>query len=211
MTVASASIIEQEKAIAVLRADDPANLPPMISALYDGGVRLIEITMTVPNAVKQIRQAIDEGPEDMVVGVGSVLNAETALEAIGAGAEFVVSPVFKEEIVEVCLQGNIVVIPGAFTPTEARNAADAGANFVKIFPAGSLGMGYLKSILAPMPDLKLIPTGGVTVENAGEWLDAGAAAVGIGSDLLDKEAIRTGNFNKITELAKKLMHGIKNR
>ena len=211
MTIASASIIEQEKAIAVLRADDPANLPPMISALYDGGVRLIEITMTVPNAVKQIRQAIDEGPEDMVVGVGSVLNAETALEAIGAGAEFVVSPVFKEEIVEVCLQGNIVVIPGAFTPTEARNAADAGANFVKIFPAGSLGMGYLKSILAPMPDLKLIPTGGVTVENAGEWLDAGAAAVGIGSDLLDKEAIRTGNFNKITELAKKLMHGIKNR
>lgn len=211
MTVASASIIEQEKAIAVLRADDPANLPPIISALYDGGVRLIEITMTVPNAVKQIRRAIDEGPEDMVVGVGSVLNAETALEAIGAGAEFVVSPVFKQEIVEVCLQRNIVVIPGAFTPTEARNAADAGANFVKIFPAGSLGMGYLKSILAPMPDLRLIPTGGVTIENAGEWLDAGAAAVGIGSDLLDKEAIRAGNFDKITELAKQLMQGIKNR
>jgi 2-dehydro-3-deoxyphosphogluconate aldolase/(4S)-4-hydroxy-2-oxoglutarate aldolase len=211
MTVANASIIEQEKAIAVLRADDPANLPPMISALYDGGVRLIEITMTVPNAVKQIRHAIDEGPDDMVVGVGSVLNAETALEAIGAGAEFVVSPVFKEEIVEACLQQNIVVIPGAFTPTEACNAADAGANFVKVFPAGSLGMGYLKSILAPMPDLKLIPTGGVTVENAGEWLNAGAAAVGIGSDLLDKEAIRTGNFDKIRELAKKLMQGIKDR
>ena len=204
----SAATIEKEKAIAVVRLTETDILEPVIEALYEGGIRLIEITMTVPDAIAQIRKAVDTGADDMIVGVGTVLNAETAAEAIGAGARYVVSPILKDEIIKACKDRNTIVIPGAFTPTEICRAQELGADLVKVFPADVLGMEFFKSVKAPMPELRIIPTGGVSLTNAADWIRAGASAVGIGSALLDKEAIRNRNFDAIRQNAEKLKENL---
>lgn len=202
--------ILKRKSVAVIRLKDAGKLKKVIEALALGGVSVAEITMTVPNAIDLIKQVTQELSEDIIVGVGSVLNADVAKQAIDAGAKYVVSPIFKKEIIDAAHAYGVPAMPGCFTPTEILTAYEYGADIVKVFPADVLGMAFFKGILAPMPHLKLMPTGGVTLTNAGEWIKAGAVAVGIGSALLDKEAIDNENYSKLTANAKQITESINN-
>jgi 2-dehydro-3-deoxyphosphogluconate aldolase/(4S)-4-hydroxy-2-oxoglutarate aldolase len=195
-------------AVAVIRMSDSENLKRVSEAIHKGGVSAIEITMTTPNALAVIENLSKTMGNDIIVGVGSVLDSQSAISAINAGARFVVSPIFKPDIVETVKKLGILVMPGAFTPTEILSAFEYGADIVKVFPADVVGMSFFKSVLAPMPHLKLMPTGGVTLTNAGDWLKAGACAVGVGTALLDKKAISENNFAQLTENAKILCRSI---
>lgn len=200
--------ITELKAVAVIRMEDPSKLIKVAEAIHDGGVKAIEITMTVPNAIETIALASKEIGNKVLIGVGSILTPEMAQRAIDAGAQYVVSPIFKKEIIEKSHQNNIPAMPGTFTPTEAQLAYEAGADIIKLFPADVLGKAFIKGIKAPMPHLKVMPTGGVTLTNAGEWLQAGACAVGVGSALIDNKAIKEENYAILTENAKKIMESI---
>ena len=201
--------ILENKAVAVIRMNDSAKLIKVAEAIYKGGVQSVEITMTVPGALKIIEEASKTLGDYVNIGVGSVLNKQTANDAINAGAKYVVSPVFKPEIVQEAKKHNIPVMPGAFSPTEILTAFEAGADIVKVFPADIVGMAFFKGVLAPMPHMKLMPTGGVSLTNAGDWIKAGACAVGVGSALLDKKAIAEENYSLLTENAEKLIASIK--
>ncbi len=196
--------ILEKKVLAVVRMKNPDQLLRVINSIMRGGVTCIELTMTIPNAIQSIEIASKEFSDNILLGVGSVTNSQIALQAINAGAKFVVSPIYKSEIVSIVIEKNLVVIPGGFTPTEIQSAYEQGADFVKIFPADNLGMSFIKSIKAPLPHLKVIPTGGVTLDNANDWINHGASAVGIGSALVDTKAIDSENYNQLTANAKKL-------
>jgi 2-dehydro-3-deoxyphosphogluconate aldolase/(4S)-4-hydroxy-2-oxoglutarate aldolase len=191
--------------VAVLRVTEPGKLFPVIDALAEGGVTAHEITLTVPGAIEQIREAKQRYGDDIVLGVGSVLDAETATRAVEAGANYVVSPVFKPSIIEAAHAAGAAAMPGCFTPTEIQLATEAGADVCKVFPANVVGMGFFKAVLAPMPHLKLMPTGGVSLTNAGDWAKAGAVAVGVGSALMDKAAIASGDYAVLTQNARVIM------
>ncbi len=196
--------ILERKVLSVVRMKDPSQLIHVINALKLGGVTGIELTMTIPNAIEAIRNANEEFGDTILLGVGSVTDPQTALDAIEAGAKFVVSPIYKKEVVDAVIAKDKVVIPAGFTPTEIQTAYEQGADFVKIFPADNLGMSFIKSIKAPLPHLKVIPTGGVNLENSIDWINHGASAVGLGSALVDNKAIENENYSKLTENAKKL-------
>lgn len=189
--------------VAVVRIEDADKCLRVIEAIRAGGVDVAEITMTVPNALALIEEAVRAFP-DAPIGVGSVLDAETVHRAADAGAAYVVSPVFKPEIVAAAHERGIPAMPGAFTPTEILRAHEAGADVIKVFPADVLGMAFFKGVLAPMPFLRLMPTGGVSLDNAGEWRLAGAVAVGVGGALLDKQAIAEGRYDQLTRNAQRL-------
>ena len=190
--------------IPVIRASSKEEALAVIEAIAAGGVTTIEITLTVPDAVELIAELAPR--EDLLVGAGSVLDPESASECIHAGAKFVVSPATNFDTILYCNDADVVVMPGALTPTEIANAWDAGADLVKVFPADSMGGAkYLRSLLAPMPHLKLIPTGGVTLATAADFIRAGAVAIGVGSDLVDLKAIREGRGNEITAAARKYL------
>ena len=195
-------------AVAVIRLSDSRKLIKVAEAIHKGGVSGIEITMTVPNAIQVIENASKEIGSYMNVGVGTVLDPETAQKAIDAGAKYVVSPIFKREIIDIAHKNDVPAMPGAFTPTEIQTAYECGADIVKVFPADVVGMAFFKGVLAPLPHLKLMPTGGVTLTNAGDWLKAGACAVGVGTALLDKNAIAFENYQVLTDNAKILMESI---
>lgn len=200
--------ILKRKAVAVIRVKEQDKLKKVIEAIHAGGISVAEITMTVPNAIQLIEKMNEELDDEIIIGVGSVLNAEVAENAIKAGAKYVVSPILKKEIIDTAHKFNVPAMPGCFTPTEIQYAFELGADIVKVFPADVVGMEFFKAILAPMPHLKLMPTGGVTLTNAGNWLKAGACAVGIGSALLDKEAIKNENYSKLTDNARLIMKSI---
>ena len=195
-------------AVAVIRMSDSGKLLKVSEAIHKGGVSAIEITMTTPNALSVIENLSKSMGKEIIVGVGTVLDPQTAIDAINAGAQFVVSPFYKREIVETVKRLNVPVMPGAFTPTEIQTAYESGADIVKVFPADVVGMAFFKAIKGPMPYLKLMPTGGVTLTNAGDWLKAGACAVGVGTAILDKKAIDENNFKKLTENAEILVKSI---
>lgn len=195
-------------AVAVVRMSDSNKLIKAAEAILKGGVSAIEITMTTPNALRVIETATKELGSDVQIGVGSVLDAETARQAIDAGATYVVSPVFKPEIIHIAHNYDLPAMPGAFTPTEILTAHEEGADIVKVFPADVTGMAFFKAVLAPIPHLRLMPTGGVSLANAGEWLKAGACAVGVGSALLDNKAIAEENYSILTENARILKQSI---
>lgn len=195
-------------AVAVIRADDPTKLLHIIEAIHKGGVSAVEITMTVPRALELIEETARKLGDEVVLGVGSVLDPETTRMAINAGARYVVSPIYKASIVQMGHRYDAPVMPGCFSPTEILDAFEAGADMIKVFPADVLGMNYFKAVKAPMPHLQLMPTGGVSLTNAGDWMAAGATAVGIGSALLDKKAIAEGNYDKLTENARTLIQSI---
>jgi len=201
-------IILDKKIIAVIRIKEEEKLKKVIDAIYNGGISVVEITMTVPNALRLIEKMSEEFEEKVLIGVGSVLNKTIAEEAIKAGAKYVVSPVFKKEILEAAHKYNLPAMPGAFTPTEIQAAHEAGADIVKVFPADIVGMNFFKAVLAPLPHLKLMPTGGVSLTNAGEWLKAGACAVGIGTALLDKNAIKNEQYDILTRNAETINKSI---
>ncbi|MEM1127880.1 MAG: bifunctional 4-hydroxy-2-oxoglutarate aldolase/2-dehydro-3-deoxy-phosphogluconate aldolase [Bacteroidota bacterium] len=191
-------------AVAVLRLPEPDRLLPTVEAIVEGGVTAIEVTMTVPGALEQIARMADALGDTVVLGVGSVLDADTARAAITAGASYVVSPVFKPSIIAAAHTYEAAAMPGCFTPTEIQAAHEAGADIIKVFPANVVGTAFFKGVLAPMPHLRLMPTGGVTLDNAGDWLRAGACAVGVGSALLDKTAIAEGRYEVLTQNARRL-------
>ena len=200
--------ILQSGAIAVIRMGDAQRLLRVVEAVHKGGITAIEITMTVPDALGLIEQVARAMGEEVQLGVGSVLDADTARQAVDAGARYVVSPVFKPEIIEEAHRHGAPMMPGCFTPTEIIAATEAGADVVKVFPANVVGMAFFKSVLAPMPHLKLMPTGGVSLANAGDWMRAGAVAVGVGSALLDKRAIAEGDYARLTENARTLRRAV---
>ena len=189
-------------ALAVVRLPRAEDVLPVARALHAGGVSAIEVTMTVPNALHAIERLAREGDPEMLIGVGSVLDAASVRRAVDAGARFIVSPVFRREIVDEAHRHGAAALPGAFTPTEILRAHEAGADLVKIFPADALGLAFIKGVLGPMPFLRLVPTGGVTPDNAGSWIRAGAAAVGLGGMLVVPALVAKGDWETITRLAR---------
>jgi 2-dehydro-3-deoxyphosphogluconate aldolase/(4S)-4-hydroxy-2-oxoglutarate aldolase len=171
-------------------------------------VRAIEVTMTVPNAVRLIEELAPTLPEGVLLGAGTVTDGATARAVIDAGAQFVVSPVFRRDVVDACRERDVAVAPGCFSPTEILEAHEYGADVVKVFPATALGPQFIKDVRAPLPQLKLMPTGGVTLDNAGDWIRAGAVAVGVGSALLDAAAIEAGRFDAITRNAERIVASV---
>lgn len=188
--------------VAVMRGDDPELLIDAARAIAAGGVMSIEITMTVPGAIDTIGMAAERLEGDILVGVGSVTRAEEAIAAMEAGAQFVVSPVFKPEVIDAAHANDKPVVPGAFTPTEILAAWEAGADVVKVFPGSVGGPAYIKAVKAPMPFLKLSPTGGVTVKTAADFIHAGAEFLGAGSALVEKKALAQRDFDRLTDLAR---------
>jgi 2-dehydro-3-deoxyphosphogluconate aldolase/(4S)-4-hydroxy-2-oxoglutarate aldolase len=187
--------------VPVVRAQSPAEALEVIEAIRAGGVRVLEVTMTVPGAIAVI-EAIATQP-DVLVGAGTVLDPETARACVNAGARFIVSPALNLETIAVCRHLDVAIMPGALTPTEIVTARNAGADVVKVFPCGAVGgAGYIKSLKAPLPDIALMPTGGISLKNVGEFIRAGAFAVGVGADLVDVEAIRRGEAAVVTDRAR---------
>ena len=201
--------VAAEQAVAVVRTDSPDAMVELARALLAGGVSCIEITLTVPGALDAIRRVAEDLAQDadapeVLIGAGSVLDAQQAESAIEAGASYVVSPLFKRDIVEAAHSLDAAAMPGCFTPTEILTATEAGADVVKVFPADALGMAFFRGVLAPMPHLRLMPTGGVSLTNADGWVAAGAVAVGVGSALVDKRAVAAGDWATITANARTL-------
>ncbi|HEX9939574.1 MAG TPA: bifunctional 4-hydroxy-2-oxoglutarate aldolase/2-dehydro-3-deoxy-phosphogluconate aldolase [Longimicrobium sp.] len=194
------------RAIAVVRLGDAESAVRAAEAVHAGGVHAIEVTLTTPGAEDVIRRLSER--EGMVVGAGSVLDAEAARRAIDAGARYLVSPVFLPQLVHVAHAAEVAVMLGAFTPTEILAAHRAGADAVKVFPSDALGPAFIKGVLGPMPFLRLVPTGGVTRENAGDWLRAGALAVGLGGSLVDPKRVAAGDFDLLTERARQVVASV---
>lgn len=191
--------------VPVLRAESEGQAIALASAVADGGVTVMEVTMTVPGAIRVIARLVKDRP-DMLIGAGTVLDPETARACILEGAQFVVSPALNVKTIELCHRYGVAVLPGALTPTEIVTAWEAGADVVKVFPASALGGAkYLKSVKAPLPQVEMIPTGGVSQVTALEFLQAGAFALGVGADLVDPKAISKGTPETITENAKKYL------
>ena len=191
--------------VPVLRAESEEQALGIASAIADGGVTVLEITMTVPGAIRVMSRLTKDRP-DILIGAGTVLDAETARMCMLEGAQFVVSPALNLQTIEMCHRYSIPVLPGALTPTEVVTAWQAGADVIKVFPASALGGAkYLKSLKAPLPQVEMIPTGGVSLATAKEFLEAGSFALGVGADLVDTKAMAEGKPEKITESAKKYL------
>ena len=200
--------IEALGVVAVIRLKDPATLRAVVHAMAEGGVRALEVTMTVPRAVDLIRELAPTLPDGFLLGAGTVTDVATARAVIDAGASFVVSPVFRPDVIAACHERDVAAMPGCFSPTEILAAHECGADIVKVFPATALGPQFIKDIRAPLPQVKLMPTGGVTPDNAGEWIRAGAVAVGLGSALLDAKAIEGGRWDVITANARRALASV---
>lgn len=201
--------IEDNGLVAVIRADTAQQAAAIARAVADGGVVLVEITMTVPDAIDVIRETRKCLPDNILLGAGTVMDGRTARLAIEAGADFIVSPILEPDIVKVCKKSQKVSIPGAFTPSEIIAAVKAGADIVKIFPASLGGPELIKDLRGPFPCIKLLPTGGITLENAGRFIKAGAIAVAVGGNMVDKKAVASGDYQTITETARKFSAAVK--
>jgi 2-dehydro-3-deoxyphosphogluconate aldolase/(4S)-4-hydroxy-2-oxoglutarate aldolase len=195
--------------VVVVRAEDAEQALAAARALADGGIALIEITMTVPDAINVIVELRRQLPANVMLGAGTVLDGRSASLAVKAGADFIVSPILDPGMVRVCKVHDRVAVPGAFSPTEIVAALKAGADIVKLFPASLGGPGLVKDLRGPFPDIKLLPTGGVTLENAGEFIRAGAFAVAAGSNIVDKKALSAGNYELITQAAQKFATAVR--
>jgi len=192
--------------IPVVRAESSDIAMRAVDAIKEGGVSVLEITMTVPGAIRVIEEVARKFGSDALVGAGTVLDSETARACMLAGAQFIVSPALDLDTIACCHRYSVAVMPGAMTPSEVLTAWKAGADFVKIFPANAVGgPGYIKSLKGPFPQIELIPTGGVSLKTAADFITAGAAALGVGTDLVDTAAIRAGNSKLITERAKQFI------
>ena len=201
--------VEDAGIVAVIRIKDPSQLHAVVDAIAEGGIRALEVTMTVPGAVELIRELGPTLRSGFILGAGTVLDADTVARVADAGARYVVSPVFRRSVIEACHARGLAAMPGCFTPTEILDAWDAGADIVKVFPATTLGPSYLKDVRAPLPHVKLMPTGGVTVENAGDWIRAGAVAVGVGTSLLDAKAITDRRFDVLRTNAERMIANVR--
>jgi 2-dehydro-3-deoxyphosphogluconate aldolase/(4S)-4-hydroxy-2-oxoglutarate aldolase len=201
--------IESHGVVAVIRMKEPDRLRAVVDALAAGGLRALEVTMTVPRAIELIAELAPTLPAGFLLGAGTVTDADTALRVIDAGAQFIVSPVFRAAVIHAAHSRDIPAMPGCMTPTEILDAWESGADVVKVFPATALGPGFLKDVRGPLPHVKLMPTGGVTLDNAGEWIKAGAVAVGVGSALLDAKAIADGNYQVLEANARRIIDHVR--
>jgi len=204
--------IEAEGLVAIVRVRRPELTLPLAKALVAGGIRAVELTMSIPNALEAVRTIDRELGDKILLGVGTVIDDDTCRAAIDAGAKYVISPITRPSLVAVAHALDRPVMLGAYTPTEAQAAHEAGSDFVKIFPADTLGPSYIKSLLAPLPHLKIVPTGGVNLDTMEAYLAAGSAALGTGSALLKKEIIAGENWGELERLAKRFadrMAGLK--
>ena len=188
--------------IAIVRTQQKINLVKLVESYAKGGITSIEITMNTPGALEAVQEIAHKLPE-VQIGVGTVRNTGEAGRAIESGAHYLVTPITDPEIIEIAHKNDIPVAMGAFTPTEVYNAHQYGADLIKLFPAANLGPAYMKAVLAPMPPMRMVPTGGINLQNAQEWLDAGASALGVGSSLVDPKLIEKEDFAGLTELARK--------
>lgn len=204
-----ADIVEQIESLGlvpVVRASSADEAMQVIEAIKAGGVNVLEITMTVPGAVRVIEKVADKYGSDVLVGAGTVLDPETARACLLAGAQFIVSPALNLATIELCHRYSAPIAPGVLTPTEVITAWSAGVDFVKVFPCGSVGgASYVKNLKGPFPQVKIIPTGGVSLTTAADFIKAGAAALGVGTDLVDVKAIREGNPQIVTDRARQFV------
>jgi len=196
-------IISTKKIVVIVRLDDLSIAMDLCAALIDGGIRAIEFTLTNPDAVATIAEIRGTVDESVAIGAGSVITAEQVWAVADAGAQFVVSPVWKREVNSACLEADLPFMPGAFTPTEIQRAWECGASVVKVFPANHLGRRYIKDVLAPLPHLRLMPTGGVNRDNMREFLAQGAFALGVGSSLINNDAIADRDWERLRKEARR--------
>jgi 2-dehydro-3-deoxyphosphogluconate aldolase/(4S)-4-hydroxy-2-oxoglutarate aldolase len=198
--------IRETGLIPVVRAESSDQAVRAVAALKAGGLDILEVTMTVPGAIEVIQALAAEYGDETLIGAGTVLNPETAQTCIQAGATFIVSPALNEETIKFCRRQDVAIFPGALTPTEVVRAWKLGADAVKVFPAGAVGgASYLKALKAPLPQIELIPTGGVSLKTAADFIKAGAMALGVGADLVDPKALREGNAALLTERAREFL------
>lgn len=195
-------------AIAVVRLPDAAGVLRAIDAIRAGGITGVELTMTTPRALELLEEMSRTMGDEVLAGMGSVTDAESVRRAVDAGARYIVSPVFKPEVIAEAHRLGTAVMPAGFTPTEILAAHEAGADIVKVTPAEVLGVAFIKGVMAPMPFLRLMPTGGVTPENIGEWLRAGAVAAGVGSALVDPRLVAAGDFATLTARARRMAQSV---
>ncbi|AKC81753.1 2-dehydro-3-deoxyphosphogluconate aldolase [Verrucomicrobia bacterium IMCC26134] len=193
--------LSTEKVIALIRADNPSGLLDCAKALAEGGLTSIELTMTTPGAIRLLEKATVEMPE-FLFGLGTVLDAETARAGILAGARFIVTPALRPDVITLCQRYSVPVFSGALTPTEVVNAWECGADAAKIFPAEFFGPSYIKSLKAPLPQIEFVPTGGVTADNVGDFIRAGAFATAAGSSLVEAKAFKEKNWAAVTAKAR---------
>jgi len=192
--------------IPVVRAESADLAMRAVEAIKAGGVDVLEVTMTVPGAIDVIAKLAATFGTEVVIGAGTVLDPDTAYQCVQAGAQFIVSPALNEETISFCRRNDVAVFPGALTPTEVVHAWNAGADAVKVFPAGAVGgASYLKALKAPLPQIELVPTGGVSLKTAADFIKAGAMALGVGADLVDTKALREGRDEVITERAREFL------
>jgi len=195
--------------VAVVRSQDSQQLVDVVKALADGGITVAEITMTVPGALDVVRQARQILGDRVLLGAGTILDPETARAAFLAGAEYIVSPTLNLDVIRMCRRYDKLVMPGAFTPTEILSAWEAGADIVKVFPADVVGPAFFKAIRGPLPQIRVMPTGGVDLKTAASFLQAGACCLGVGGQLVDPEAIKQKNFDKIRDVARQYVDIVK--
>ncbi|WML43154.1 bifunctional 4-hydroxy-2-oxoglutarate aldolase/2-dehydro-3-deoxy-phosphogluconate aldolase [Neobacillus sp. PS3-40] len=201
--------IKNRGVVAVIRGASPKTIIPIGEALRKGGLTALEITMETPFALSTIEAAAKHFDTDMFIGAGTVLDSETARAAIMAGAKFIFSPTVRKETIMMAKRYGVISVPGAFTPTEMVTAYEYGADIIKVFPAGSVGPDYLKAIAGPLPQIPLMPTGGVGLHNAREYIKAGAIAIGVGSTLVDTNCEMTEEyFSQLTEKAQQFMMAV---
>jgi 2-dehydro-3-deoxyphosphogluconate aldolase/(4S)-4-hydroxy-2-oxoglutarate aldolase len=207
--MSAVSAVEASGVVAIVRLDDLSRAVPLTEALIRGGVPAVEFTFTNPAAGRVIETVRSTLGDAALIGAGSVLDPETARTAILAGAQFVVTPTLNVAVIELCRRYAVPTVIGAFTPTEMLTAWEAGATYVKVFPASVGGPGYLKDVRGPLPQLKLIPTGGVSIANAGEFIRAGAAAIAVGSNLVDAKTVATEDWPTIEIRARELIEAVR--
>jgi 2-dehydro-3-deoxyphosphogluconate aldolase/(4S)-4-hydroxy-2-oxoglutarate aldolase len=188
--------------VAVVRSPDSHQLVEVARALADGGVSVVEITMSVPNALDMVRQVRQALGDRLLLGAGTILDPETARAAMLAGAEYIVAPTLNLDVIRLCRRYDKLVMPGAFTPTEILTAWEAGADIVKVFPADVVGPAFFKALRGPLPQIRLMPTGGVDLKTAADFLKAGACCLGVGGQLVEPKAVAERNFDRIRELAR---------
>jgi 2-dehydro-3-deoxyphosphogluconate aldolase / (4S)-4-hydroxy-2-oxoglutarate aldolase len=194
--------------VAIIRMDDAAGLGQVAHAVKEGGVDVIEFTMTTPGALSIIEKCSADFGDSVLLGAGTVLDTETARAAILAGARFLVSPTLNVPVIDLAHRYDVAMLPGTFTPTELLAAWEAGADLLKVFPATALGPQYFKDVLAPLPYLRMVPTGGVSLENCADFIKAGAVAVAVGSNLVDKQAVKEARWDALTATARKFVAAV---
>lgn len=195
--------------IGIFRVDNPEDCAKAMDALREGGLHALEVTLTTPNAIQVMHEAKKRYGDETILGVGTVLDVKTAEKAIEMGAQIIVSPSTHKEIIDVCRRYDVVSCPGAFTATEVVQAMRWGADLVKIFPISQVGPSYIKALRGPLPEARYVPTGGVNMQNAGDYMKAGAFCLGVGGGLVSKKAIAAGRFDLLTQAAREILKAVR--